>query len=62
MNGRPVRAGKEIAPGDRLALRLCNRRVEIEIERLPEKGMSAVEARTLYRIVAEERIEEGLEP
>ena len=62
MNGRPVRAGKEIAPGDRLALRLWNRRVEIEIERLPEKGMSAVEARTLYRIVAEERIEEALEP
>jgi ribosomal 50S subunit-recycling heat shock protein len=58
VNGRPARAGKEIVPGDRLALRLWNRLLEIEVERLPGRAASAVEARTLYRIVAESRIEE----
>ena len=58
VNGRPVRAGKEIAPGDRLALRLWNRLLEIEVERLPERASSAAEARTLYRIVSERKIEE----
>ncbi len=58
LNGRPVRAGKEITPGDRLALRLWNRLLEIEVERLPERAASAVEARTLYRIVTDRKIEE----
>ena len=58
LNGRLVRAGKEIAPGDRLALRLWNRLLEIEVERLPERAASAVEARALYRIVTEKKIEE----
>jgi ribosomal 50S subunit-recycling heat shock protein len=59
LNGRPVRAGKEIAPGDRLGLRLWNRRLTIEVERLPERAPSAAEARRLYRIVTESRVEEG---
>lgn len=59
LNGRPVRAGKEVAPGDRLALRLWNRLLEIEIEKLPERATSAVEARSLYRIVSEEDIHES---
>ena len=58
LNGRPVRAGKEIAPGDRLGLRLWNRRLTIEVERLPERAPSAAEARKLYRIVTESRVEE----
>lgn len=58
VNGRPVRAGKEIAPGDRLALRLWNRLLEIEVERIPERAASAAEARKLYRIVSDTRIEE----
>ena len=58
INGKPARAGKEIVPGDRLALRLWNRLLEIEVEKLPERAASAVEARKLYRIVSERRIEE----
>lgn len=59
LNGRVVRAGKEIAPGDRLALRLWNRVLEIEVEQLPDRAPSAREARALYRIVSEDRVEES---
>ncbi len=58
LNGRPARAGKEVAPGDRLGLRLWNRRLTIEVEQIPESAPSAVEARKLYRIVEESRVEE----
>ena len=58
LNGRPVRAGKEVAPGDRLGLRLWNRRLVIEVEQIPERAPSVVEARQLYRIVEESRVEE----
>jgi len=59
VNGKPVRASKEIAAGDRVALRLWNRLLEIEVERLPERVPSAADARLLYRIVADETIEES---
>jgi ribosomal 50S subunit-recycling heat shock protein len=61
LNGRAVRAGKEVAPGDQLSLRLWNKVVEVEIERLPEgaaRAPSSVEARTLYRVLEERRVEE----
>ena len=58
LNGRPARAGKEIEPGDRLGLRLWNRRLVIEVEQIPERAPSVVEARQLYRIIEESRVEE----
>lgn len=58
LNGKTVPAAKEIAPGDRLSLRLWSRRLELEVEALPERALSAVEARKAYRILSEERIEE----
>ena len=61
LNGKPVRASHEIAPGDRLVLRLWNRSIEIEVDKLPGRGLSATEARLLYRIVAEQRVEESEE-
>ena len=57
VNGKPVRASKEIAPGDRVTLRLWNRLLEIEVEGLPERAPSAADARLLYRIVTDETIE-----
>jgi ribosomal 50S subunit-recycling heat shock protein len=59
LNGRRVRASKEVAPGDRLTVRLWNRLVEIEVERLPERPASGAEARSLYRILDDKRIEES---
>jgi ribosomal 50S subunit-recycling heat shock protein len=59
VNGKPVRASKEIAPGDRVTLKLWNRSLEIEVERLPERAPSAADARLLYRVVADRTIEES---
>lgn len=60
LNDRPARAGKDVSAGDRLSLRLYNRRLEIEIERIPERPPSKDEARRLYRLLREERIEEEI--
>ncbi len=58
VNGRQARAGKEVSVGDRLNLRLWSRLLEIEIERIPERAVSAADSRTLYRLVSEKRVEE----
>ena len=57
LGDRPVRAGKDVRVGDRLKLRFWNRLLEIEIESLPSKTLSAVESRGAYRVLSEERIE-----
>jgi ribosomal 50S subunit-recycling heat shock protein len=59
LNGRPVRAGKDVAVGDRLSLRLWSRLMEIEVEQIPERAVSAAESRDLYRVLSERRIEES---
>jgi ribosomal 50S subunit-recycling heat shock protein len=59
LNGRPARAGKDVAVGDRLSLRLWSRLMEIEVEKLPERSVSAAESRELYRVLSERRIEES---
>lgn len=58
LNGRPARAGKEVSAGDRLRLRLWSRLLELEIEHIPEHPPSKEEARELFRILSEERLEE----
>lgn len=58
LNGRSARAGKDVSVGDRLRLRLWNRLLELEIERIPERAPSKEEARSLFRILSEERVEE----
>ncbi|MGH9459707.1 MAG: RNA-binding S4 domain-containing protein [Vicinamibacteria bacterium] len=58
VNGKLVRASKEIAPGDRVTMKLWNRSLEIEVERLPERPPSAADARLLYRIVSDEMLGE----
>lgn len=59
VNGKTVRASKEIAAGDRLAVRLWNRMLEIEVERIPERAPSAADARLLYRIVSDQTVEDS---
>jgi len=59
LNGRPARSGKNVVVGDRLRMRLWNRQIEIEIERIPDKAVSSAESRTLYRVLSERRIEES---
>jgi ribosomal 50S subunit-recycling heat shock protein len=58
LNGKPARAGKDVAVGDRVSLRFWNRLLEIEIERIPERPPSTKDSRTLYRLLSERRIED----
>ena len=58
LNGRPARAGKDVAAGDRIRLRIWNRLLEIEIERIPDRPPSAAESSDLYRLLSEKRVEE----
>jgi ribosomal 50S subunit-recycling heat shock protein len=64
VNGARARPAKEVAPGDRLSVRLWNTLMEIEVAELPVRPPSAVEARKLYRILSERKTavdEEGRE-
>ncbi len=58
VNGRPARAGKNVVVGDRLTVRLWSRLMELEVESVPERNVSAAESRELYRVLSERRIEE----
>lgn len=57
VNGVPARPGREVTPGDRLGVRLWNRLLEIEVKGIPERAVSAAEARESYWIVSERRVE-----
>lgn len=56
VNGAPARPSKDVAPGDRLSLRLWNRLMEIEVQEIPERALAGPEAARLYRIVSERKI------
>lgn len=57
LNGHPARAGREVAAGDVLTLKLRNRRLEVEVESIPERPPSAAAARDHYRVLRDERIQ-----
>lgn len=57
LNDRPVRASREVAAGDRLELTFWNRRLLVEVDRVPERPPRARDAHELYRVLAEERLE-----
>jgi ribosomal 50S subunit-recycling heat shock protein len=51
VEGRPVKASHETAPGQRLELRFPRRTLLIELEALPGKSTSKKAARELYRVL-----------
>ena len=53
VNGRPAKAGTEVAPGDRVRLSLGNRTIEVEVLATPPT-VSADGATDLYRRLSEE--------
>jgi ribosomal 50S subunit-recycling heat shock protein len=60
VNGRPARAGRELASGDEVTLNLRNRSLSVEVSDLPpEKGIAANEARRLYKVIRDERRLDG---
>jgi ribosomal 50S subunit-recycling heat shock protein len=56
VNGRPSRAGRELAPGDEVTLNLRNRLLSVAVAELPpEKRVSASGAHDLYKVIKDER-------
>jgi len=56
VNGRPSRAGRELAPGDEVTLKLRNRQLSVAVaEHPPEKQGGASGAQDLYKVIRDER-------
>jgi ribosomal 50S subunit-recycling heat shock protein len=56
VNGRPSRAGRELAPGDEVTLNLRNRLLSVAVAELPEdKRITASGAKDLYKLIRDER-------
>jgi ribosomal 50S subunit-recycling heat shock protein len=55
VNGRTARAGRDVAPGDEITLRLRNRLLAVAVSELPERTAPASRARELYRLIRDER-------
>ena len=58
LNGRPVRAGRDVSVGDEITLNLRNRRLSVQVLEVPERAPSAARARELYLVSVDERIDE----
>lgn len=56
LNGRPAKAGAEIAVGDRLTISFAQRILEVEVLLLKENPR-VEEAKDLYQVIREERID-----
>lgn len=52
LNGRPAKAGSDIAPGDILQISFGNKSLEAEVVAVAE-AIKASEASTMYRIIKE---------
>jgi ribosomal 50S subunit-recycling heat shock protein len=56
VNGRPSRAGRELAPGDEVTLNLRNRQLSVAVGELPtERKVGVSEATDLYKVIRDER-------
>jgi len=58
MDGVKAKPAKEVKVGQKLILNLTKKRIELEILKLPSKGLKKSEAQELYRILSEEKKEE----
>lgn len=58
IDSRPARPSQEVAAGQRLTLRYPRHLLELELLALPGKSTSRKQARALYRVLRDERVEE----
>jgi ribosomal 50S subunit-recycling heat shock protein len=56
VNGRPSRAGRELAPGDEVTLNLRNRQLSVAVAELPEKRAGVSATLDLYKVIRDERL------
>lgn len=58
VNGARAKPGRPVRPGDQLAVRLPSREVEVEVLEVPAaRSVARARARTLYRVLAERRLD-----
>jgi ribosomal 50S subunit-recycling heat shock protein len=58
VNGADAKAGREVHPGDRIALRLPTRELTVEVLALPAgRSVARADARELFRVLAERRFD-----
>jgi len=56
VNGRPSRAGRELAPGDEVTLNLRNRQLSVAVAELPEEKRIGVSGGAqLYTVIRDDR-------
>ncbi len=57
INGKPAKASAEVRVGDHLRVDYAHRTLEVELLADVGKNVSRAEAKTLYRVLRDERVE-----
>jgi ribosomal 50S subunit-recycling heat shock protein len=57
INGKPAKASAEVGPGDRLRIDYARRTLEVELLKDIGRTVSRAEAKTLYRVLRDEKVE-----
>ena len=57
VNGKPAKASAEVRVGDRLRVDYAHRTLEVELLGEIGKNVSRAQAKTLYRVLRDERVE-----
>lgn len=60
LDGIKAKPGKDVKPGQKIVLNLTQRKIELEILKLPLKNLRKEEAKELYRVISEEIKKENL--
>ena len=60
LDGIEAKPGKEVKPGQKIVLNLTQRKIELEVVKLPLKNLRKEEAKELYRVISEEIKKENL--
>jgi ribosomal 50S subunit-recycling heat shock protein len=57
VNGKPVKASAEVRVGDHLRVDYAHRTLEVELLGEVGKNVSRAQAKTLYRVLRDEKVE-----
>ncbi|MFH0930463.1 MAG: S4 domain-containing protein [Candidatus Zixiibacteriota bacterium] len=60
VDGIKAKPGKEVKVGQKIILDFTNRKIELEVLKLPPQSMKKEEVKELYRIISEEKKEKSL--
>jgi ribosomal 50S subunit-recycling heat shock protein len=60
VDGIKAKPGKEVKVGQKIIIDFTNRKIELEVLKLPLKSLRKEETKELYRIISEEKKERSL--